>query len=124
MSSQPKRRQTDAQLLSLPHRSALFVEGSAAFLAIHRGLDQQVVDQVLDMPGLIGRQVAEADDELLHHPDCDRRHFLDVGRDFLRPFHQLVVRHHFVDPPDAQRLVGHELLDHCVGGTGGGCATR
>src|SRR4051812_49356453 len=39
---------------------ALFVEGAAAFLAVGRDLDQQIVDQVLDVPGLIGRQVAKA----------------------------------------------------------------
>src|SRR5258707_7776239 len=51
---------------------AFFAEGLAAFLPLGRGLDQEGVDQVLDLPGLVGRQVAEADHELLHHANCDR----------------------------------------------------
>src|SRR5262249_15211430 len=44
---------------------ALGVEGAPAFLAVHRGLDEHRVDQVLDVPGLVGRQVAEAHYEFL-----------------------------------------------------------
>ena len=84
---------------------ALFVEGLAALLAVRRGLDQQGVDQVLDVPGLVGRQVAEADHELLHHADRDRRQRDDVAGDLFRPLHQLRMGHDLVDEADAQRLV-------------------
>ena len=60
------------------------------------------------MPGLIGRQVAEADDELLHHADRDRRQGDDVPGDLFRPLHQLRVGHDFVDEADPQGLLGVE----------------
>src|SRR5580698_3268446 len=59
--------------LAVEVRLALGVERLAAFLAVDRGLDQQRVDQVLDVPCLVGRQVAETHHELLHHAHRDRR---------------------------------------------------
>src|SRR3984893_9333461 len=67
---------------------ALFVEGLAALLAVGRHLDQQIVDQVLHVPRLVGRQIAEADDKLLHHAQRHRRHRDDMAGDLFRPLHQ------------------------------------
>ena len=79
-------------------------------MAVHRHLDQQRVDQVLDVPGLVGRQVAEAHHELLHHAHRHRRHLDDLPCHLLRALQQLGVRHHLVDQADAQRLAGVDRL--------------
>ncbi len=57
------------------------------------------------MPSLIRRQVAEADHELLHHANGDRRKRDDMAGDRFRPLHQLRVRDDFVDETDPQGLL-------------------
>ena len=122
-SSRRRASSSDGSSQASPRRRSAPVKSGGRFplkpralLAVGRHLDQQIVDQVLHVPGLIGRKIAETHHKLLHHAHRHRRHLDDMAGDRLRPLHQLGVRHHLVDEPDARplrrvdRIVGQQHL--------------